>query len=68
LRKQGAATPLTLPAEAVLKKVIHALESRRPKIRYPVTFPTYLFGMLRRLLTSQGMDRVLLKVSASGKR
>ncbi|MCG8027484.1 MAG: SDR family oxidoreductase [Candidatus Thiodiazotropha taylori] len=68
LRKQGAATPFTLPAEAVLKKVIHALESRRPKIRYPVTFPTYLFGMLRRLLTSQGMDRVLLKVSASGKR
>ncbi|MCG7905276.1 MAG: SDR family oxidoreductase [Candidatus Thiodiazotropha taylori] len=68
LRKQGAATPFTLPAEAVLKKVIHALESRRPKIRYPVTIPTYLFGMLRRLLTSQGMDRVLLKVSASGKR
>ncbi|MCG8040908.1 MAG: SDR family oxidoreductase [Candidatus Thiodiazotropha taylori] len=68
LRKQGAATPFTLPAEAVLKKVLHALESRRPKIRYPVTFPTYLFGMLRRLLTSQGMDRVLLKVSASGKR
>ncbi|MEW8321359.1 MAG: SDR family oxidoreductase [Candidatus Thiodiazotropha taylori] len=68
LRKQGAATPFTLPAEAVLKKVIHALESPRPKIRYPVTFPTYLFGMLRRLLTSQGMDRVLLKVSASGKR
>ncbi|MCG8052227.1 MAG: SDR family oxidoreductase [Candidatus Thiodiazotropha endolucinida] len=68
LRKQGAATPFTLPAEAVLKKVIHALESRRPKIRYPVTFPTYLFGMLRRLLTSQGMDLVLLKVSASGKR
>ncbi|MCG7867176.1 MAG: SDR family NAD(P)-dependent oxidoreductase, partial [Candidatus Thiodiazotropha taylori] len=27
LRKQGAATPFTLPAEAVLKKVIHALES-----------------------------------------
>ncbi|MCG8015525.1 MAG: SDR family oxidoreductase [Candidatus Thiodiazotropha sp. 'RUGA'] len=68
LRKQGAATPFTLPAEAVLKKVIHALESPRPKIRYPVTFPTYLFGMLRRLLTSRGMDRVLLKVSASGKR
>ncbi|MBV2122927.1 MAG: SDR family oxidoreductase [Candidatus Thiodiazotropha sp. (ex Ctena orbiculata)] len=68
LRKQEAATPFTLPAEAVLKKVIHALESPRPKIRYPVTFPTYLFGMLRRLLTSQGMDRVLLKVSASGKR
>ncbi|MCG7869286.1 MAG: short-chain dehydrogenase, partial [Candidatus Thiodiazotropha taylori] len=68
LRKQGAATPFTLPAEAVLKKVIHALESPKPKIRYPVTFPTYLFGMLRRLLTSRGMDRVLLKVSASGKR
>ncbi|MCG7915001.1 MAG: SDR family oxidoreductase [Candidatus Thiodiazotropha weberae] len=68
LRKQGAATPFTLPAEAVLKKVIHALESPKPKVRYPVTFPTYLFGMLRRVLTSRGMDRVLLKISASGKR
>jgi NAD(P)-dependent dehydrogenase (short-subunit alcohol dehydrogenase family) len=68
LRKVGPATPFTLPADAVLKKVIHALESPRPKVRYPVTVPTYLFGALRRILTSRGMDRLLLKVSGDGRR
>jgi NAD(P)-dependent dehydrogenase (short-subunit alcohol dehydrogenase family) len=38
----GKVQPFTLPPEAVLKRVVHALESRRPKIRYPVTTPTYL--------------------------
>ncbi|MEJ2622468.1 MAG: SDR family oxidoreductase [Candidatus Thiodiazotropha sp.] len=68
LRKVGPATPFTLPAEAVLKKVTHALESPRPKVRYPITVPTYLFGALRRVLTSRGMDRLLLKVSGDGRR
>jgi short-subunit dehydrogenase len=68
LNKKGPAAPFTLPPEAVLKKVIHALESPRPKIRYPVTFPTYLFALLRRLLTSRSMDRVLFKVSGGGRR
>ena len=34
LEKEGLAVPFTLPAEAVLKKVIHALESPNPKARY----------------------------------
>lgn len=68
LEQKGAAMPFTLPPEAVLKRVIHALESPRPKPRYPVTFPTYLFALLRRLLTSRGMDRVLSRVSGQGRR
>jgi short-subunit dehydrogenase len=68
LEKQGPAAPFTLPAEAVLKKVIHALESNRPKPRYHVTFPTHLFAILRRLLSSRAMDRTLLKVGGSGRR
>lgn len=55
----------TLGPEAVLKKVIHALESRKPKPRYYVTFPTYLFGYLRRLLSTRMLDRILLKISKS---
>ena len=39
LAKKGHAAPFTLPPEAVLKKVIHALESPRPKIRY-LPFPS----------------------------
>ena len=62
LTKQGPAVPFTLPPEAVLKKVIHALESRRPRARYYVTFPTYLFGFLKRVLSTRLLDRVLNKV------
>jgi short-subunit dehydrogenase len=68
LEKEGRVAPFTLPAEAVLKKVIHALESRNPKPRYHVTFPTHLFALLRRLLSSRTMDRTLLKVAGSGRR
>ncbi|MDH4133186.1 MAG: SDR family NAD(P)-dependent oxidoreductase [Gammaproteobacteria bacterium] len=60
--------PFTLPPEAVLEKVIHALESHRPRIRYPVTFPTYLFAWLRRILTARALDRLLVRVSGSGQR
>ena len=66
--KEGPAAPFTLPPEAVLQKLIRALESRRPKPRYYVTFPTYLFGTLRRLLSSRGMDRVLGRVSGGSTR
>jgi len=62
LQKEGAAVPFTLPAEAVAKKVVHALEAKRPQIRYYVTFPTYLFGTLKRLLPHAWLDRLLLKV------
>ncbi|MEH6577691.1 MAG: SDR family oxidoreductase [Amphritea sp.] len=55
----------TLGPEAVLKKVIHALESKRPKPRYYVTVPTYLFGYLRRILSTKMLDRLLVKASKS---
>ncbi|MDH5408451.1 MAG: SDR family NAD(P)-dependent oxidoreductase, partial [Gammaproteobacteria bacterium] len=59
LQKEGPAMPFTLPPEAVLKRVIHALESRRPQIRYYVTFPTYLFATLRRILPWRTLDRII---------
>jgi len=62
LSKEGPAVPFTLPAEAVLNKVIHALESKKPKPRYYVTFPTYLFGYLKRFLSTSLMDKLLNKV------
>ena len=61
-QKTGNASRFTLPAEAVLKRVVHALESPRPKIRYPVTFPTYLFGWLKRFLSDRTLDRLLRRV------
>jgi NAD(P)-dependent dehydrogenase (short-subunit alcohol dehydrogenase family) len=68
LEKVGPAAPFTLPPEAVLKKVIHALESRNARPRYYVTVPTYLLGYLKRMLSSRGFDRLLLKVSGGGSR
>ncbi len=62
LTKQGAAVPFTLPAEAVVKKLIHALESKRPKIRYYVTFPTYLFAFLKRILPYRWLDYIINKI------
>ena len=62
LQKEGAAVPFTLPAKAVVDKVIHALESKKPKIRYYVTFPTYLFAVLKRILPISWLDALLRKV------
>ncbi|MCP5277451.1 MAG: SDR family NAD(P)-dependent oxidoreductase [Thiobacillus sp.] len=68
LRKPGPAAPFTLPPEAVLERVIHALESDRPRARYPVTVPSVAFWWLKRLLSTRMMDRVLLKASGGGGR
>jgi NAD(P)-dependent dehydrogenase (short-subunit alcohol dehydrogenase family) len=63
LEKEGDAAPFTLGPEAVLKKVIHALESGQPRARYYVTKPTYVFGFLKRILSTAQLDRMLLQVS-----
>lgn len=62
LAAEGPVTPFTKPPEAVLKRVIHALESKRPKIRYYVTFPTYLFAFLRCILPWRWLDKILASV------
>jgi NAD(P)-dependent dehydrogenase (short-subunit alcohol dehydrogenase family) len=68
LLTEGPAQPFTLPPEAVLSKLIHALESPRPRPRYYVTFPTYLMGYLRRVLSSRGMDWVVTRISGGDAR
>lgn len=68
LNKEGPAVPFTLSPEAVLKRVLHALQSKHPKTRYPVTFPTYLFAFLKRVLSDRMLDSLLMKASGGGKR
>ena len=48
-----------LPASAVTKKLIHALESSRPRPRYYVTVPTHIAGIARRLLSTLWLDKLL---------
>ena len=62
LQTQGAAVPFTLPAEAVAEKVFHALTVKHPKLRYYVTFPTYLFGFLKRILPICWLDYLVGKI------
>jgi hypothetical protein len=49
------------PASAVTKALIHAVEARRPKARYNVTTPTHVMAMLRRILPTRALDRILQK-------
>jgi NAD(P)-dependent dehydrogenase (short-subunit alcohol dehydrogenase family) len=50
-----------LPASASTRRLIHALESPRPKARYYVTTPTYLMAALRRILPTSMLDWVIAK-------
>jgi NAD(P)-dependent dehydrogenase (short-subunit alcohol dehydrogenase family) len=51
-----------LPASAVTAKLVHALESRRPRPRYWVTTPTYIVGTLKRLLPTRAADWLTARI------
>ncbi|MFY0311958.1 SDR family NAD(P)-dependent oxidoreductase [Leisingera sp. D0M16] len=51
-----------LPASAVTAKLAHACESRRPRPRYYVTTPTHIAGVLRRILSTRAIDRILVRL------
>ncbi|WP_299495310.1 SDR family NAD(P)-dependent oxidoreductase [uncultured Shewanella sp.] len=59
LGSKEATTPFTLGPEAVLKPLLKIIEHSNPKPRYYVTKATYIFGYLRRFLSSSMLDRVL---------
>ena len=58
----GKPDPFELPPSAVSKKLIHALESPRPRARYYVTKVTYIMGTLRRLLPTRALDWVIARI------
>jgi NAD(P)-dependent dehydrogenase (short-subunit alcohol dehydrogenase family) len=60
---KGGSAKFKLPPEAVLEKLILALESPNPKPRYYVTVPTHLMGWCRRLLPYRALDYVLARAS-----
>jgi NAD(P)-dependent dehydrogenase (short-subunit alcohol dehydrogenase family) len=60
---KGGSNRFKLPPEAVLVKLVHALESRRPKAHYYVTTPTYIMGLARRILPQGLMDRFVNRMS-----
>lgn len=54
--------PFELPASAVTSVVHDALTLLKPKPRYRITTPTKLFAVLKRVLPTRLLDRILLKV------
>jgi NAD(P)-dependent dehydrogenase (short-subunit alcohol dehydrogenase family) len=68
LNAPGPAAPFTLGPEAVVDKLLHALESPFPKARYPVTVPAVAFWWLKRFLSVGAMDWVLMRASGGGRR
>ncbi len=51
--------PFTKSPEAVTQKIIHAIESAKPRAKYPVTIPAYLFMILKRVLTTKMLDAMI---------
>lgn len=47
------------PPEAVAKKIVHALESHRPRARYPVTVPAWFGEIAARFFPTRLKDRML---------
>ena len=60
---KGGSNRYKLGPEAVLEKLVHALESANPHARYFVTRPTYYMAIARRLMPQRILDYILNKAS-----
>ena len=56
--EEGGSQTFKLGPEAVALKLVHALESRKPRRRYYVTIPTYAAVLFRRLLPARALDAI----------
>jgi len=56
--EEGGKQTYKLGPEAVVAKLVHALDSPRPKFRYYVTLPAYAVALLRRILPAGALDAV----------
>jgi NAD(P)-dependent dehydrogenase (short-subunit alcohol dehydrogenase family) len=54
--EEGGKQTFKLGPEAVVAKLMHALEARAPRPRYYVTWPTYAVALLRRILPTRVLD------------
>ena len=50
---KGGSHRFKLGPEAVLAKLVHALESPRPRMRYHVTVPTHVLAVMKRVLPTR---------------
>ena len=60
---KGGSNRFKLPPQAVLEKLVLALEAPRPKAHYYVTTPTHISAIARRILPQGLMDRFVNRMS-----
>lgn len=53
----------TKKPDAVIQCFIHAIESNRPRVKYPVTFPAHLLIFLKRIFPTFLLDKFFLLIS-----
>jgi NAD(P)-dependent dehydrogenase (short-subunit alcohol dehydrogenase family) len=61
LNEGGGVNRFRLGPEAVYLKLRHALNARTPRAHYPVTIPTHVMFLARRLLPQPWLDRLLMR-------
>ena len=62
-KQKKANSMFTQKPDAVVKKFIHAIESSRPKAKYPVTLPAHFLIFMRRILPTKLLDKLLIRIS-----
>ena len=63
LEKEPSNNKFTLPPQAVIPPLLHALTAPKAKIRYRLTKPTQILAACKRLLPSRLLDLILSKAS-----
>jgi short-subunit dehydrogenase len=60
--EQGGKSTFKLEPEAVAWKLVHAVESARPRRRYAVTIPTYIAAVSKRILPASLADWIAQRI------
>ena len=63
--ESGEPGPFKLPPQAVVRRLVHAVEAKRPKARYHVTVPTTVMAAAKRLLPTGLLDRFCIRAADS---
>jgi NAD(P)-dependent dehydrogenase (short-subunit alcohol dehydrogenase family) len=62
LRQKSTINKFELPASAVTEKLLLALESQNPAPSYYITKPTYFMALMRRVLPTSWLERLLATI------
>lgn len=62
IENQKDNTPFNLPATSVANIILKIMNTNNPKPRYYVTKATYILGFLKRILSTNLLDKILQKI------